>query len=140
MTSERRARSDMEHEALLRLEASERASCAERAQKEAQEAREGVELEAESLRAQVPYVYDPTGESCQLFVVGCLWFMRACSTGCRIGSSLILIGSYPPWLAAGNGSGAASGQGLGTRQASGQCGKISEGRGRKQGNMSIALF
>lgn len=57
MTSERRAKSDMEHEALLRLEALERASCAEKGEKVAQEAREGVELEAESLRAQVGTVY-----------------------------------------------------------------------------------
>lgn len=55
MTSERRAKSDMEHEALLRLEATERASCAERAEKEAREAREVVELEAKALRAQVLY-------------------------------------------------------------------------------------
>lgn len=97
MTSERRAKSDMEHEALLRLEASERASCAERAKKEAQEAKESVELEAESLRAQVPCIHDsrvnpPTEIVPLLFLLGASDFR---ARACRISSSLILIASHP---------------------------------------------
>lgn len=53
MASERRARSDMEHEALLRLEAQEKISWAERAEEKAREARESAELEAESFRTKV---------------------------------------------------------------------------------------
>lgn len=51
--SEQRARSDTEHEALLRLAALERVSSAEEAVEEASEARALAELEADSLRAQV---------------------------------------------------------------------------------------
>lgn len=51
--SEQRARSDTEHEALLRLAALERVSSAEEAAEEASEARASSELEADSLRAQV---------------------------------------------------------------------------------------
>lgn len=51
--AERRANSDMEHEALLRLEQVERASTAERAEEEAREATASMELVAESLRARV---------------------------------------------------------------------------------------
>lgn len=54
MASTRRATSDMEHEALLRLEAVERASTSERARDEAKEGRMAAEVEAESLREQVP--------------------------------------------------------------------------------------
>lgn len=43
----------MEHEALLRLEAIERTTAAERAEQEAREARAAAELLAESLRIQV---------------------------------------------------------------------------------------
>lgn len=51
--AERRAQSDMEHEALLRLEALERAGEAEQAESETREARAAAESEAESLRAKV---------------------------------------------------------------------------------------
>ncbi|CAM9137313.1 unnamed protein product [Hapterophycus canaliculatus] len=51
--SEERAKSDMEHEALLRLEAIERATAAERVGQEAREARASAELLAESLRIQL---------------------------------------------------------------------------------------
>lgn len=53
MESERRAKSDMEHEALLRLEAAERAASAEKAEEEAKEARRSAEMLAESLQIQV---------------------------------------------------------------------------------------
>ncbi|CAM9747976.1 unnamed protein product [Scytosiphon promiscuus] len=53
MASEERAKSDMEHEALLRLQANERAAAAERAEREAREARASAELLAESLRIQL---------------------------------------------------------------------------------------
>lgn len=53
MASERRAKSDMEHEALARLEAIERANSAQTAEKEAREARASAEMLAESLRIQV---------------------------------------------------------------------------------------
>lgn len=53
MASERRATSDMEHEALLRLEAVERANSAQTAEEEAREARASAEMLAESLRIQV---------------------------------------------------------------------------------------
>lgn len=51
--AEKRARSDMEHEALLRLEANERAAAAERAEQGARKARASAELLAESLRVLV---------------------------------------------------------------------------------------
>lgn len=139
MTSERRAKSDMEHEALLRLEASERASCAEKAEKEAQEAREAIEQEAESLRAQVPYIHDHKNETRRM--VRALFLGVTSVFFCRICSSLTLTPSHLVWSAAGNGSGVASGQGLGTRQASGQRCEISEGRGRQQQvDMPIPVF
>ena len=84
----------MEHEALLRLEASERASCAERAAKEAQEAKESVELEAESLRAQVPYTHDPRVNP-PAEIVRVLWGANNfLARPCRRSSSLILIASH----------------------------------------------
>lgn len=55
--SERRTKSEMEHEALLRLEALEIAAQAEKAEKEASEARASAELEAGSLRHQVRLQY-----------------------------------------------------------------------------------
>lgn len=54
---EQRARSDMEHEALLKLEAQSRAADAEKAQGEALEARASVEQEVEGLRGQVVCAY-----------------------------------------------------------------------------------
>lgn len=56
MESERRAKSDMEHQACLRLEATERATLAERAEQEAKGARASAEMLAESLRIQVSFV------------------------------------------------------------------------------------
>lgn len=47
----------MEHEALLRLEALERASSAEKAEEEGREVRALAKLEAESLRAQVKTLF-----------------------------------------------------------------------------------
>jgi len=51
--SVRRAKSDMEHESLLRLEAVERANSSTRAEEESRAARESAEMLAESLRIQV---------------------------------------------------------------------------------------
>eukprot|EP00903_Cladosiphon_okamuranus_P019787 g18189.t1 len=53
MASERRTKSDMEHESLLRLEAVERANSAQTAEEEAREARASAEMLAESLRIQL---------------------------------------------------------------------------------------
>lgn len=53
MESERRAKLDMEHEALLRMEATERAASAERAEEEAKGARASADMLAESLQIQV---------------------------------------------------------------------------------------
>eukprot|EP00752_Nemacystus_decipiens_P017180 g15391.t2 len=51
--SEKRAKSDMEHEALLRLDAVKRANSAQTAEGEAREARASAEMLAESLRIQL---------------------------------------------------------------------------------------
>lgn len=57
MASEQRAKSDMEHEALLRLQAVEQASSASRAEEEATAAKAAAEAVIETIREQVRHDY-----------------------------------------------------------------------------------
>lgn len=57
MASEQRAKSDMEHEALLRLQAVEQASSASRAEEETKAAKAAAEAVIETLRVQVRHDY-----------------------------------------------------------------------------------